>query len=315
MSNPELNTDNTMDSRGSLLSRLRNGPRNKQGLLYIFLNNLKHDKLALFGVVLLSFFIFVGVFAEDLAPHGPRDRHYHEEGGLKRLEPPSWEHPFGTTDVGRDIWSQVILGTRTALTVGFLAALLVTFVGSVVGIISGYFGGMVDTVLMRIVDFFYAIPFIPFVIVLSAILQPSMWNIILAVSLLSWRTVARIVRSQVLSIRQRPYIKAAKVIGAGHLRIMGKYILPNVVPLVLLEMAFMVNWAIMAEASVAFLGFGDPRVTSWGQILHINFVTGYSRQAWWWTGPPGLAIVLLLLSIFFVARSLEAVVDPRLRKR
>ncbi|TVQ38138.1 MAG: ABC transporter permease [Spirochaetaceae bacterium] len=288
---------------------------NKQSLLYVFWSNLKRDRLALFGVVLLIFFIFVGVFAESLAPHGPRDRHYNDDGRIRRLEQPSWQHPFGTTDVGRDIFSQVILGTRTALTVGFLAAVLVTLVGSVVGIIAGYFGGWIDTVLMRIVDFFYAIPFIPFVIVLAAILQPSMWNIILAVSLLSWRTVARIVRSQVLSIAKRPYIKAARVAGAGHLRIMARYILPNVIPLVLLEMAFMVNWAIMAEASVAFLGFGDPRVTSWGQILHINFVSGYSRLAWWWTAPPGLAIVLLLLSIFFVARSLEAVVDPRLRKR
>ena len=169
--------------------------------------------------------------------------------------------------------------------------------------------------LMRIVDFFYAIPFIPFVIVLAAIMQPSLWNVILAVSLLSWRTVARIVRSQVLSISKRPYIKAAKVAGAGHIRIMFRYILPNVVPLVLLEMAFMVNWTIMAEASIAFLGFGDPRVTSWGQILHMNSVSGYSRVAWWWNVPPGVAIILLLVSIFFVARSLEAVVDPRLRKR
>ncbi len=289
--------------------------RNSQSFFSLFLTNLKSDKLALFGVVLLIFFIFVGIFSETLAPHGPRDRHYTEERQIKRLEPPSMAHPFGTTDVGRDIFSQVILGTRTALLVGFLAALLVTFVGSVLGIISGYFGGIVDTVLMRIVDFFYAIPFIPFVIVLAAVLKPSIWNVILAVSLLSWRTVARIVRSQVLSISRRPYIKAARVAGAGHKRIMFKYILPNVVPLVLLEMAFMVNWAIMAEASIAFLGFGDPNLTSWGQILHINFVSGYSRIAWWWTVPPGLAIVLLLVSIFFVARSLEAVVDPRLRKR
>jgi peptide/nickel transport system permease protein len=289
--------------------------RNSQSFLSIFLDSLKSDKLALVGVVMLLFFIFVGVFSEQIAPHGPRDRHYTAERQIRRLETPSLDHPFGTTDVGRDIYSQVILGTKTALTVGFLAAVLVTFVGSIVGIISGYFGGMVDTILMRIVDFFYAIPFIPFVIVLAAILQPSMWNVILAVSLLSWRTVARIVRSQVLSIARRPYIKAARVAGAGHLRIMFKYILPNVVPLVLLEMAFMVNWAIMAEASIAFLGFGDPRVTSWGQILHINFVSGYSRIAWWWTAPPGIAIVLLLVSIFFVARSLEAVVDPRLRKR
>lgn len=288
---------------------------NSHSLPRLFFNSLRRDKLALFGVILLTIFLLVGVFSEQIAPYGPRDRHYDEEGQIRRLETPSRNHWFGTTDVGRDIFSQVVLGTRTALTVGILAALLVTFVGTVVGIISGYFGGIVDIVLMRIVDFFYAIPFIPFVIVLAAIMKPSIWNIILAVSMLSWRTVARIVRSQVLSISKRPFVKAAKVSGASHLRIMFKYILPNVIPLVLLEMAFMVNWAIMSEASISFLGFGDPGTTSWGQILHINYLSGYSRTAWWWVMPPGLAIVLLLLAIFFVARSLEEIVDPRLRRR
>ena len=288
---------------------------NSKSVFRLFLKNLRRDKLALVGVVLLIFFLTVAAFADVIAPHGPRDRHYDEEGSIRRLEPPSRAHPFGTTDVGRDIFSQVVLGTKTALTVGLLAALLVTVVGSVVGIIAGYYGGWVDTVIMRVVDFFYAIPFIPFVIVLSAVMRPSIWNVILAVSMLSWRTVARLVRSQVLSIAKRPYIKAGRVAGASDIRLMFKYILPNVVPLILLEMAFMVNWAIAAEASIAFLGFGDPAVPSWGQILHIVFSTGNSRVAWWWITAPGVAIVLLLLSIFFLARALEEVVDPRLRRR
>lgn len=281
----------------------------------LFIENLKRDKLAMAGVVILIIFIIIGLFSSQIAPFDPTQRHNNPAGGLARLEAPSLRHLFGTTDVGRDIFSQVVLGTTTALTVGFLAAFLTTFVGSTVGIISGYYGGIVDSILMRIVDFFYAIPFIPFVIVLSAVLSPSMWNIILAVTLLSWRTVARLVRSQVLSISKRPFIKAAKVSGASNFRIMSKYILPNVVPIILLEMAFMVNWAIMAEASIAFLGFGDPNKQSWGQILHYSFITGNSRVAWWWIAIPGLAIVLLLVSIFFVARALEEVVDPRLRRR
>jgi peptide/nickel transport system permease protein len=288
---------------------------NTKSVFRLFLKNVKKDKLALIGVILLIFFLGVATFSDSIAPHGPRDRHYNEEGRIRRLEPPSLAHPFGTTDVGRDIFSQVVLGTRTALTVGILAALLVTVVGSVVGIISGYYGGWVDTVIMRVVDFFYAIPFIPFVIILSAVLKPSITNVIIAVSFLSWRTVARLVRSQVLSIAKRPFIKAARVAGATDFRIMFKYILPNVVPLIMLEMAFMVNWAIAAEASISFLGFGDPSVPSWGQILHIVFTTGNSRVAWWWITAPGLAIVLLLVSIFFVARALEEVVDPRLRRR
>lgn len=289
--------------------------RNTESVTRLFFLNLKRDKLALIGAFLLLIFIVVGIFCDTIATYDPNARNYNEEGKVRRLEPPSKEHWFGTTDQGRDIFSQVILGTRTALIVGVIASLLVTFLGSTLGIIAGYFGGITDAIIMRIVDLFYAIPFIPFVIVLSAVLKPSIWNVILAVSLLSWRTVARLVRSQVLSIAKRPYIKAAKVSGAGHLRIMVKYILPNVIPIILLEMAFNINWAIMAEASIAFLGFGDPNKQSWGQILHINFISGNSRNAWWWTATPGVAIVLLLISIFYVARALEEVVDPRLRRR
>lgn len=289
--------------------------KNSESFTGLFFANLRKDKLALIGVILLLVFITIGIFANSIATFDPNVRNYNEAGKVRRLEAPSKIHYFGTTDQGRDIFSQVILGTRTALTVGVIASFLVTFLGSTLGIISGYFGGRVDTVIMRIVDLFYAIPFIPFVIVLSAVLKPSMWNVILAVSLLSWRTVARLVRSQVLSVAQSPYIKAAKVAGAGHIRIMFKYILPNVVPIILLEMAFNINNAIMSEASIAFLGFGDPSIESWGQVLHINFISGNSRNAWWWTAAPGVAIVLLLLAVFFVSRALEEIADPRLRRR
>jgi peptide/nickel transport system permease protein len=297
------------------MTPIKNVFANEQSFLSLFVKGLKKDKLALFGLILLVMFLIVGTFSTSIAPYEARERHRGEDGRLLVVNPPSREFPFGTTNVGRDIYSQVILGTRTALVVGLLAAFLVTVVGSVVGIVAGFYGGWVDTLLMRIVDFFYAIPFIPFVIVLSAVLSPSIFNVILAVSLLSWRTVARLVRSQVLSVVKRPYIKAGRVAGASNFRLMTRYVLPNVLPLILLEMAFMVNNAIAAEASIAFLGFGDPDVPSWGQILHIAFVTGYSRVAWWWILAPGLAIVLLLLSVFFVARALEEVVDPRLRGR
>ena len=297
------------------MTPIKNVFANEQSFIRLFIKGLKKDKLALFGVLMLSVFLVVGLFSTSIAPYEARERHRDETGALRSLEPPSFDHPFGTTNVGRDIYSQVVLGTRTALLVGLLAAFLVTVVGSVVGIVAGFYGGWVDAVLMRIVDFFYAIPFIPFVIVLAAVLNPSIFNVILAVSLLSWRTVARLVRSQVLSVVKRPFIKAGRVAGASNFRLMTRYVLPNVIPLILLEMAFMVNFAIAAEASISFLGFGDPDVPSWGQILSIAFATGYSRTAWWWVISPGLAIVLLLISVFFIARALEEVVDPRLRGR
>lgn len=289
--------------------------KRSNNIFYMFWQNVKRDKLALFGMITIIIFIFVAIFADFIAPYDENEMLRNESGEVIKLERPSKDHLFGTTNTGKDIFSQVVKGTQTAMIVGLIAAILVTVVGTTVGVISGYFGGWVDSLLMRIVDIFYSIPFIPFVIVLVALLKPSLWNIILAVSFLSWRTVARLVRSQVLSIVKRPFVKAARVVGAGHMRIMFRYILPSVVPLALLEMAFMVNWAITAEASVAFLGFGDPSVTSWGQILQENFSTGNSRSAWWWVIPPGLAIVLLLVSVFFVARALEEVVNPRLRRR
>lgn len=289
--------------------------KNQKGTFKLFLENVVRDKLALTGLIILIIFVLVGVFSNQIAPYDPTEMIRDDAGELKRLQSPSSEHLFGTTNVGRDVFSQVVQGTKTALIVGGLAAFFVTFVGTALGIVSGYFGGKIDNLLMRIVDIFYAIPFIPFVIVLVALMKPSLWNVILAVSLLSWRTVARIVRSQVLTVVKRPFVKAAKVAGASHTRIMIKYILPNVIPLALLEMAFMVNWAITAEASVAFLGFGDPDATSWGQIIHYNFINGHSRDAWWWIMPPGIAIILLLVAVFFVARALEEVVNPRLRRR
>lgn len=289
--------------------------KKSKGTLRLFFDNLVGDKLALTGAIIILIFVVIAIFSDVIAPYDVDEMHRDANGEIKRVQPPSKDHLFGTTNYGRDVFSQVIAGTRTALIVGGLAAVLVTIVGTTIGIVSGYFGGWVDSLLMRIVDIFYAIPFIPFVIVLVALMQPSLWNVILAVSLLTWRTVARIVRSQVLSVSQRPFIKAAQVAGASHMRIMFLYILPNVVPIALLEMAFMVNWAITAEASIAFLGFGDPNTTSWGQIIHYAFINGHSREAWWWIAPPGLAIVFLLVAIFFVNRALEEVVNPRLRKR
>ncbi|HLR92099.1 MAG TPA: ABC transporter permease [Atopostipes sp.] len=284
-------------------------------MFVMFLKNVKNDKLALVGLIIIIMFVVMALFADYIAPYDVNEMLRDESGEIVKLEKPSKDHLFGTTNVGKDIFSQVVKGSQTAMIVGIIAATLVTVVGTAVGVISGYFGGWIDSIIMRIVDIFYSIPFIPFVIVLVALLKPSLWNIILAVSFLSWRTVARLVRSQVLSIVERPFVKAARVVGAGHARIMFKYILPGVIPLALLEMAFMVNWAITAEASVAFLGFGDPAVTSWGQILQENFSTGHSRSAWWWVIPPGLAIILLLVAVFFVARALEEVVNPRLRRR
>ena len=276
---------------------------------------LSQDRLAVVGVLILAFFIVVAIFAPYIAPYDVGTINRDENNDVRRLEPPSRDHYLGTTNYGRDVFSQLVMGSRVALLVGVLAAFFVTVIGTHVGLFAGYYGGWLDSLLMRIVDIMYAIPFIPFVIILVALLEPSIGNIILSISLLIWRTVARIIRSQVLTVAQRPYIKAAKVAGASDLRIIYLYILPNVLPLVLLEMALMMAWAILAEASVSFIGFGDPNSISWGQMLQTAFVTGSIRSAWWWIIPPGIAISMTLLAVFFSARALEVAVNPRLRRR
>lgn len=230
------------------------------------------------------------------------------------FERPSAAHWFGTDELGRDVFTRILYGGRISLAVGIFSTLFSLAIGIIIGALSGYYGGWIDNLLMRFVDILYSIPFIPFVIVLVSLLKPSLWNIILAIALLTWRSVTRIVRSQVLSLVQRPYVKAARVAGASDFRIIFVHIAPNVLPLAFLEMAFMIGWAIIAESSVSFIGFGDPSLTSWGQILHASFLSGAVRTAWWWVIPPGLAIVLLVTSVFMITTGLEDVNNPRLRR-
>ena len=272
------------------------------------------DKLAFMGIVFIIIFMIIALFAPQIAPYDPMKSLRDGDGLLKRLEPPSRENIFGTTNRGRDVFSQVIMGTRVAFIVGVIAAFFVTLIGTNIALVSGYYGGWLDNLLMRILDILYGIPFTPFCLILIAILGPSIFNIILAISLFSWRTVARVIRSQVLTLKQRPYILAAKGEGASNLRIMYLYILPNVLPLALLEMTLRVAQAIIAESTLSFLGFGVPGVASWGQTLQFGFMSGAMRHALWWVLPPGMFLSILVLSFFFAARTIERALNPRLRR-
>ncbi len=279
-----------------------------------FIKVFQKDRYALFGAVVYAIFMLIALFAPLLAPHDPHSI-LQENGVWLANEPPSARFWLGTTNLGRDIFSQMIYGARPALLVGFTAALAVAVIGSLVGLVAGYFGGWVETFFMRLADVAFGIPFLPFVIVLVAFLEPSIWNIVFAMALLLWRDTARVVRAQVLVLKEQAYVQAAKISGAGRRRILFFHIAPGVLPLAFLYGSFAVGWAILAEASVSFLGFGDPSTVSWGFMLQDAFVSqAMSRGAFYWIIPPGLCIMLSVMAGFFIGRGFEVVLIPQLRR-
>jgi len=272
------------------------------------------SKLGVFGITVLLAFALMAAFAPALVRYDPLEYQYTNDR-LARSQPPSTKFWFGTTYYGQDVFSQVIMGSRIALIVGVVAAFFISFIGTNIGLLSGYFGGRVDTLLMRMADVAFGIPFLPFAIVLITLTKPSVWNIIFTISTLLWRTTARVVRSQVLSLKERPFIKAARVSGASDWRIIYVHLLPNVLPISFLYMSLGIAWSTLSEASLSFLGFGDPRMISWGRILYSAFQTGSVRGSWWVVLPPGLAIALFVVSAFMIGFVYEERVNPRLRGR
>ena len=317
---PDARTESQVESVDPRLLRWRR----RLDALRSWAGVLKEDRLGQIGLIILGIFVFVAIFARpivvelgpatitlqpfSLAPHEPGARIADES-----LQGPTWAHPLGTTDLSRDVLSQVIVGTRVTLIVGTMAAVMAVFIGANIGIISAYYGGWVDDILMRITDVVYGIPFLPFAIALVFILGASLVHVIFAIVLILWRGTARVVRSQVLSHKQRPYVESAEAIGASNFRIMYVHIMPNVLPLISLYAAFAVAWAVIAEASLSFLGLGPPGMLSWGEIIYDVRSAGALREAWWWVFPPGICIMLFVMSVFFIGRSLEKVVNPELR--
>jgi len=272
------------------------------------------SKMAVAGLTVIVLYIIVALAAPYVAPYQPDQRIYADDGGWKTLQPPDAQNLLGTTGNAYDVFSQLILGARIAMFVGILGAFMVAVIGTLVGMIAGYYGGWVDEVIMRIVDIMYGLPFIPFVIVLVTVLGASVWNILLGIALLYWLSTARVIRSEVLSVRERPYIEAAEAAGANDFRIMFVHILPNVIPLSALYGAIAVGYSITAQASIAFLGFGDPSVPSWGVMLQRAFVSQAFGKAWWWIIPPGVSITLVVTGAYLVGRGYEEVVNPQLQE-
>ena len=265
------------------------------------------------GLVLVAF-IAISFFGPQLAPYDPTEILRDSDGAALVLTPPSWDHPFGTTDLARDVFSQILIGARPVLIVGFWAALLPTVVGLFLGVLAGYKSGAFDTVISRLVEIAYALPFEPVAIVLISLISPSRWTLILAITLLYWRRPTRVIRNQVLTLRDAAFIKSAKVAGASSWRIMSRHLVPLILPLAFVYIPVAFGNAILAEASISFLGFGDPHSQSWGTILRKAFDGGALDLGWWWVIMPGLAITLVTSSMFFLTRPFEEVLNPRLAK-
>ena len=224
--------------------------------------------------------------------------------------------PLGTDALGRDVLTQFIWGARTSLLVGLVATLLAVLIGSIVGIAAGFFGGKIGGVLMRITEWFLVIPFLPLAIVLAAILGPSVRNIIIVIGITSWPQPARLIRAQVLTLRERDYVDRSRALGASNWHLMTRHILPNVSPLILANTTLTVPIVILSEATLSFLGLGDPLSPSWGQMLDDAFESGaVTAEAWWVFIPPGLGIMLVALAFTLCGTALEEILDPRLRDR
>lgn len=262
-----------------------------------------------FGVGVLAITVFVAIFGNLLAPYDPN------ASSTEVLQPPSWSHILGTTENGADVFSQLLVGTRVSVIVGFAAAVISAVLGSIVGLAGGYFGGWTDRILDAFENWFLVIPTLPLMIVLASVLNPSLIVLIAVIGLTSWAGTGRIVRAQVLTLRERAFVERARALGAGDTYIIKTHILPNTLPLIFANTVLIVAVAILSEAALSFLGLGDPTKISWGSMLENAFSSGApSAGAWWYVIPPGLAITIVVLAVSLLGFLFEEYINPRLRE-
>lgn len=286
-------------------------PRRSDGVLA----ELMADRMALFGVVVLAVLVLAAIFAPLLAPYDPAAQALRD-----RLVPPVWQadgtwaHLLGTDHLGRDILSRLIWGARVSLFVGVAVVLLSGAFGVAVGMTAGYFGGRIDSALMRFVDTLLAFPGLLLALVILAVVGPSMWSVIAVLAISNWMVYARMTRGIVLSVRQLPYVEAAEIVGGRPARVIFRHILPNLVsPLITLSILEFAN-VVLAEAALSFLGLGiQPPATSWG--LDVSAGKDYLFVAWWPVTLPGLALAITVLAINLVASWARITSDPQEREK
>ena len=232
------------------------------------------------------------------------------------LAPPQAGYPLGTDQPGRSVLLLLIYGARPSLAIGVIATVASVVIGAGIGLIAGHYQGVLGNALMRVTDWFIALPGLPLAISLSVVLGQGPVSITVAIAVTSWTGAARLVRAQTLAVEARPYIERARALGAGNTQIMVRHVLPNVLPLILVSSTLTVASAILSETTLTFLGLGDPTDISWGSMVNQAFTQGaISAGAWWYVLPPGLAIVVVVLGFTLVGRAVEAILNPRLVNR
>jgi ABC-type dipeptide/oligopeptide/nickel transport system permease subunit len=284
-----------------LIVQLVSAPQYKRAL-----SQLADNRTAVFGGVLLLVFVLAAVFAPQIAPHDP----YKQDFSAGSLPPFSPGHVLGTDDLGRDTLSRLIYGGRASLAAGLLVVAISASIGVTCGLLSGYYGGVVDTVIMRLVDILYAFPFLILAIAVVAILGPGLPNVMLVLGLIAWIEYARVVRGVVLQIKVQDYVMASRALGAGDLRIIVYHILPNCLNIIIVQATFSVAAAIVAAAALSFLGFGaQPPEPEWGAML--NAAQRFIRVNPVLSILPGAAIILVVISINLIGDALRDALDPK----
>ncbi|MGY0394249.1 nickel transporter permease [Fusobacterium sp.] len=271
---------------------------------------LKRNKMAILGLIILIILFLLAIFADVIANY---DNVVIKQNLAQRLQGPSAAHWLGTDEFGRDIFARLVHGTRVSLQVGIVAVGISIIIGGVLGAVAGYYGGKLDNTIMRIMDIFLAVPSILLAIAIVSALGPSILNLMLAISISSVPSYARIVRASVLSIRDQEFIEAAKAIGASNTRIIFRHIIPNSLAPVIVQATLGVASAILSTAGLSFIGLGiQPPAPEWGSMLSGG--RQYLRYAWWVTTFPGVAIMITILSLNLLGDGLRDALDPRLKQ-
>lgn len=272
----------------------------------LFWKRFSRNKLALAGSIIVAFLFFVAILAPLVSPYDPNDidrKHI--------LEPPGIQHPLGTDDLGRDVLSRMIWGSQISLSVGFVAVGISVVMGMIFGSLSGYYGGWMDRIIMRFIDIMLSVPTFFLILAVIAFIGSSIWNIMIIIGITSWMGVARLVRAEFLSLKEREYVLAARAVGASNMRIIFRHIMVNSLAPVLVSAVLGIAGAVLVESSLSFLGIGvQPPTPSWGNILTLG--KDNMETAWWLSVFPGLAILITVLGYNLLGEGVRDALDPRL---